>query len=179
VGVVEEHEKMNLALEQWAPALTAIAAWVALGISLYNLLQGRPRRRVDVIIRYGRHPKGRLGPHIGITFINEQGPVVVVKEVGFTWARGRKGFRKGEFFEDCDDPLPKEVPPGHSASYFFELEYLRRFVRVFQDEPRSVIRAYCKDAAGRLYESEDLTEGIKSTLVWLDEVYRQKTIGTE
>lgn len=170
---------MNLSFDQLIGVATIGAAWGALVLSLYIWYQSRPVRRVDVMIRYGPHPKARLGPYLEITFINEQGPVVVVKEVGFTWAGGRKGFRKGKFFEDCDDPLPKEVSVGHSASYFFELEFLRCFAQVFQDDPRSRIRAYCKDVAWKVYKSKDLTEGIKSTLVWLDEVHTQETTGTE
>lgn len=157
-----EKEKMNLTLEQWLAVigvliglLTGGAAWVGLGFSLYNYWQSRPRRRVEVV--FARHPevKGKL---IGVIFINERGPEVVIEGVGFEYADGSKIEK---FEQPLGPPLPTEVPPGHRSIYYYELEELRFYVQERKAIPAS---AYCRDATGRYHRSAKLSREIRSAL---------------
>jgi len=149
---------MNLTLEQWAVVLTAIVALVGLGLSFYNFWQGHPRRRVEVHSVYPLGP-GEYPNLISITFINERGPTVVVEEVGFEFPNGRK-IVKMRHMPGYDDPLPTEVSAGHSATYCFYLEELRRGV---QREGLVFVKAYCRDATGHRY-TISLSREIRSAL---------------
>ena len=115
---------MNLTVEQWAAIVTALAAWVALGISLYNLCQSRAIRRVEVHFVYPIGP-GTCPTLVSITFINERGRVVAVEQVGFEFPNGRWIPKVGHM-PLYDDTLPTKVSSGRSATYCFDVEALRR-----------------------------------------------------
>ena len=124
-------------------------------LSLYTWYQNRPRRRLGVAFTHVLGPeKGYPENLVGITFVNERGPTVVLEEVGFE--HDRKRIAKTRFFEAYDDRLPKEVPSGHAASYYFDLEDLR-------NKPTPG-KAYCRDATGYFYETS-LEHGITSALL--------------
>lgn len=169
---------MNLTLEQWALLLTAIAAWVALGISLYNLLQGRPRRRVEASLVFIGRPttsqKVVIDPRtsqeaILITFINERGPVVVIEQVGFECADGRDAV----FLRPYGDPLPSTVSPGHNAKWYVELKPRESDIQERESIPE---RAYCQDATGHRHKTS-LNPEITSALSGKELVERTLSFG--
>jgi hypothetical protein len=149
---------MNLTFEEWAVVLTAIVALVGLGLSFYNFWQGRPRRRLEVSLGLMLHPAiAETIRGVIVKFINERGPVVVIEEVGFEYADGRKAV----VFRPSGDRLPTTVPPGHSASYYYGLEMWRRALPAGDPIP---VRAYCRDATGRGYRAS-LSREIRSALI--------------
>ena len=146
---------MNLTWDQWRWLLAIVPAWAALLLGLWNWIQNRPRRRVEVV--FARLPEVK-GEVIGVIFINEQGPEVVIVGVGFECADGSKI----ETFEQrLGPPLPTEVPPGHRSIYHYELEELRFYVQEGKAIP---VRAYCRDATGHRYETP-LTRETRSALL--------------
>lgn len=159
---------MNLSVEQWRELLrwlwTGGPGWAALVLSLYIWKQSRPVRRVTIFPNIPLHlldqpwPFPDLRPCIFVTFINEQGPVVVLQDVGFESADGTK-VEKTRFYPD-DADLPVEVPPGHSVCYSFEIENLRSRVR---GKPVPAW-AYCRGATGRYYKTP-LSQEIRSALL--------------
>lgn len=149
---------ISLTLEQWALVLTAIAAWVALGISLYNRWESREIRRVEVASGYPIGP-GEYPTLILVTFINVRGPTVVLKEAGFEFP-DRTRLAKTRAMPILDDSLPKEVFPGRSATYYFRLDDLRKEV---QEKGFELDSAYCKDETGHYYRAS-LSREIRSAL---------------
>lgn len=152
---------MNVTLEQWALVLTAIAAWVALGISLYNLWQGCPRRRVEVVFPGQEQFLVPLGPpRVTITFVNEQGPVVVIKKVGFEYGGHLLSLA---FPGSRGATLPREVPPEDSASFPVALATLRHFIE--EEEFPLPTRAFCIDAIGRYFWSPPFSRESRSLFI--------------
>jgi len=155
---VGEERRMSLTLEQWLGLLTAVAAWVALGLSLYNRWQSRERQRVEASL--GLMPQQMLAENIRVImvkFINERGPVVVIEEVGLEYADGRHAIA----FRPPGDKLPTTVPPGHSARYYYPLERWREAVQAGNPMP---IRFWCRDATGRRYETR-LSQAIRDAVL--------------
>ncbi len=143
---------------QWVNLLPAIAtagaAWLGFVLSLYTWWQSHPSRKVKVACVRWIHPAPEpYGGLIAVTFMNERGPSVVVQEVGFLCADPEKWIVKDEFLVPHDDHLPKEVPSGHSANYYFDLEKLQRVV---QEGKSIVVRAYCRDATQHVHKSQFL-----------------------
>lgn len=132
-----------MTLEQWALVLTAIAAWVALGISLYNLWQGRPKREVKVDLI------GPGGEAMRVSFINKRGPGVVIEEVGFEYADGSDIVIEGIYASE-------EVLPGHRRVCHYNFEDLRG--------EESPVKIFFRDATGQKYRA-CLSPYIKSALV--------------
>jgi len=159
---------MNLTWDQWRWLLAIVPAWAALLLGLWNRIQNRPRRTVEVSTdvppdAIDFHIEimkmvGLGGARIYVHFINERGPLVVLEEVGFVSADGTK-FQKTRFFHGED--LPQEVAPGYSVRYCFDVEDLRNG---FQGKPVPAW-AYCRDVIGRCYESRRLSQEIRRALV--------------
>lgn len=151
---------MNLTPEQWLGLLTAGAACVGLGLSVYGLWQRRPRQRVeaDLSVPVDMRRLETLGEFIGVTFINERGPLIVIHEVGLECPDGSRAMKAS--YTPYDSRLPTEVSAGRSATYYFDLEDLRTHVRDGKPIP---VRAYCRDATGRYYKTP-LREKIRSAL---------------
>lgn len=159
---------MSLTFEEWLAVigvliglLTGGAALVGLGFSLYNYWQSRPRQRVeaDFSVPVDFRRLETFGEFIVVTFINERGHVVVIHEVGFECADGSKAIKTS--YTPYDARLPTEVPSGHSARYYFELEDLRSSVQQGKPIP---VRAYCRDATGRHHKTS-LGDKIRSALL--------------
>lgn len=150
---------MNLSLEQWALVLTAGAAWAGFGLSLYNLVQSRPRRRVKVI--FSSHPELEI-EYIVVIFINERGSTVQIGEVGFQRADGSKIAKVRWSGLPHEPQLPTEVPPGHRACYYFELEELRSGVQERKPIP---VRAYCRDDTDQYHKSPNFGREIRSAFI--------------
>ncbi len=149
---------MNLTLEQWAIVFTAIAAWVALGISLYNRWESREIRRVEVVFPGQEQFIQPLGPpRVRITFINERGPVVVIRKVGFEYGGHTLALA---YPRGRGATLPTEVQPQHSVSYHLRLATLYGFV--LSDGLPPPTRAFCIDATGRYYWSRPFSQESRS-----------------
>lgn len=136
---------MGFTLEQLAGLLTAGAAWVGLAFSLYNLLQTCPKRRVKVVL--ARHPEMK-GELVGVIFMNERGPEIVIEQVGFEFADGSKIVRFESHF--LSPPLPAEVLPGHRLTYYYDLDEVQMYV---EDRKSIPVKAYCRDATDHLYKT--------------------------
>ena len=163
-GAVRKARGMNLSWEQWIGLLTAGAAWLGLGLSLYNLYQSRPKQRVEASLGFVHSLIGSPRRVVVIRFINERGPAVVIEEAGFQCADrslavvpipGPHAARLPS------DRLPTTVPPGHSAKYYYDWEEWRSNVKAGDPVP---VSAYCRDATGRYHKSRKLSEKIRSAL---------------
>lgn len=143
--------------KQWVEVLkllvTLVPAWVALGLSVYNFLQGLPRRVVK--LGFTSMPEG-LAQCIVVTFLNERGPKVVINEVGIEYDDGVRHVKIPD--RRLSSRLPTEVPPGHSAKYY--MTGLRGIIHEREPDP---IGIYCKDQANNCYEAK-LSRTVWSTL---------------
>lgn len=150
----------GMTLSDWTGLITAVGISGSLGLSLYTWFRHiRPSRRVEYELSEKRDT-------IRVTFINERGPDVVLREVGFEYVDGTLRPRhpatvSGPIRDKYQRPvdmrlylqLPLSVPAGESLNFYFTLAGWRSDIGKGHPLP---VRAYCRDATRKLYKSPNL-----------------------
>jgi len=159
---------VGMTLSDWTGLITAAGITATFGLSLYTWLRyARPRRRVEAGLNAKRDS-------IVVTFVNERGPDVVLKEVGFEYEDGSSRRRPTEeVSSSLRDQLaqhavraaqswPRSVGAGDSMRFVFWLRYWRRDI---EEEGHPLpVRAYCRDRTGKRYRSSNLRWEVTSAL---------------
>ena len=149
----------GMTLSDWTGLITAAGITATFGLSLYTWLRyARPRRRLEAGLNAKRDS-------IVVTFVNERGPDVVLKEVGFECEDGssRRRYAQGVSFSLTDKraqhdqrytQLPRSAGAGDSLTFRF---WLRQWRDDIEEEGHPLpVRAYCTDATGKRYISSNL-----------------------